>query len=125
VLHDATTALVKAHPELNLVQEEQFPFLSDISYLRIEEGLDLSVLKANMPVWQEADAPLRPGSYTLPLEAIRELDLPFINFGPYGRGAHQRGERVLMSYSFGVLPQLVCELIENVVSCLEAENRRL
>ena len=119
VLHDATTALVKAHPEINLMQEEQFPFLSDISYLRIEEDLDLSVLKANMPVWQEADAPPHPGSYTLPLEAIRELDLPFINFGAYGRGAHQRGERVLMSYSFGVLPQLVYELIENVARLVE------
>jgi arginine utilization protein RocB len=68
-----------------------------------------------MPVWDDApgDAP-RPGAYTLPLDAIRELDLHVVNLGVYGRGAHQRGEAVLMSYSFGALPQLIWETIERL-----------
>jgi arginine utilization protein RocB len=37
----------------------------------------------------------------------RELDLPVINVGPWGRDYHQRLERVYMPYSFGVLPELV------------------
>jgi arginine utilization protein RocB len=37
-----------------------------------------------------------------------------INLGPYGWGAHQRGERLLQSYSFGVLPQLIVEVIERL-----------
>ena len=53
---------------------------------------------------------MRPGSYHLPFKDIQELGLPIVNFGPYGFGAHQRGERVLMSYSFGVLPQLLYDL---------------
>ena len=111
-LHDAVAAVIAAHPELNLVQQEYFPLLSDLSYLRLDPDIDCSALSANMPVWREPDAPSRPGSYSLPLAAIRELALPVVDFGVYGRGAHQRGERVLMSYSFGVLPQLLYETIE-------------
>jgi arginine utilization protein RocB len=37
-----------------------------------------------------------------------------INLGPYGRGVHQSGEGVLMSYSFGILPQLIYEVIERL-----------
>ena len=34
--------------------------------------------------------------------------------GVYGRGAHQRGEAVLMSYSFGTLPRLIWEVVERL-----------
>ena len=43
---------------------------------------------------------------------MRQLNLPVVNLGPYGKGAHQAGERVLMSYSFGELPKLICDVIE-------------
>ncbi len=114
-LHDAIATVVAEHPQLNLAQETFYPFISDMSYLRLDPGMDLSALKKNMPLWQDEDmtaTPTRPGGYSLPLQAIQELGLPIVNFGPYGFGAHQRGERVLMSYSFGVLPQLLYETFE-------------
>ena len=110
-LHDAIAAVVAEHPHLQLVQQSYYPFISDMSYLRLDPGADLTALKNNMPVWRDSSTPPRPGAYSLPLAAIQELGLPIVNFGPYGRGAHQRGERVLMSYSFGVLPQLLYETI--------------
>ena len=110
-LQDAVEAVAAAHTEERLRVEEFYPYLSDMSYLRLEPEADLSGLIANMTLWQEADQPRRPGAYHLPLHAIRALDLPFVNLGPYGRAVHQRGERVLMSYSFGLLPQLICEII--------------
>jgi arginine utilization protein RocB len=113
-LHDAIAAVATAHPEVNLAQQEYFPLLSDLSYLRLDPDIDCSALSANMPVRRESDAPPRPGSYSLPVAAIQELALPVADFGVYGRGAHQRGERVLMSYSFGVLPQLLYETIERL-----------
>jgi arginine utilization protein RocB len=113
-LHDAVASVIAAHPELNLLQQEYFPLLSDLSYLRLDPDIDSSALSANMPVWRESDAPPRPGSYSLPLATIRELALPVVDFGVYGRGAHQRGERVLMSYSFEILPQLLYEVIERL-----------
>lgn len=121
-LHEAVRAVAMAHPELRLSVEEYFPFLSDMSYLRLEPGTDVTALTANMPVWRDqdagdaGDAPARPDAYGLPLDLIRSLDLPVVNLGVYGKGAHQRGERVLMSYSFGVLPRLIVETLERLAA---------
>jgi arginine utilization protein RocB len=115
-LHRAMGELAQAHPELNLSVQEYYPYLSDMSYLRLDPGSDTSALVANMPVWRQPDAPSRPGSYSLPVDDVRALGLPVANLGPYGAGAHQRGERTLTSYSFGVLPRLVCEAIERLVA---------
>ncbi|HEX8033391.1 MAG TPA: M20/M25/M40 family metallo-hydrolase, partial [Ktedonobacterales bacterium] len=113
-LLEAVSAVVAAHPDLNLAIGEYFPLLSDMSYLRQDPSVDTAALVANMPVWRDPapDAPpTRSGAYTLPFDAIRALDLPVIDLGVYGKGAHQRGERVLMSYSFGDVPQLIYETI--------------
>ena len=108
-LHDALTAVVQAHPELPLVQQACYPYLSDLSYLRLDANVDTAIMKTNMPVWKEQGG---AGSYYLPLAAIAKLNIPVVNFGPFGQGAHQRNEGVVMSYSFGALPQLICETIE-------------
>ncbi len=110
-LHTAMAVVAERHPELALVCKDCFPYVSDMSYLRLDPDMDASALIQNMPVWQQNDEPKRPSAYSLPLDAIRQLDVPVVNLGPYGRGAHQRGERVLMSYSFGVLPQLIYEAV--------------
>jgi len=112
-LQDALTEVIAAHPDVQLVQQEYFPYLSDLSYLHLDADIDSSVLKANMPIWQEPEAQ-EAGSYYLPLEAIEKLNIPVVNFGVYGQGAHQRNEGVLMSYSFGTLPELMCETIERL-----------
>ena len=114
ILQDAVTAVVKAHPEVQLEQRPYFPYLSDMSYLRLDPGVDLTALTANMPVWSTSATDAQPGSYSLPLEAIRQLALPVINWGSFGRGAHRRDEGVLMSYTFGLLPQLLYEMIERL-----------
>ncbi|HLL80951.1 MAG TPA: M20/M25/M40 family metallo-hydrolase [Ktedonobacteraceae bacterium] len=114
LLHRSIHALVEAHPELSLVVQEYFPLISDMSYLRLDLGIETETLVANIPTWEPDHPPAHQGSYTLPFQAMRALDLPVVNLGPYGKGAHQAGERVLMSYSFGVLPQLIYEVIEEL-----------
>lgn len=113
-LHEAVRAVAAAHPDLQLRIDEFFPFLSDMSYLRLDPGIDTAALAANMPVWQPETAAPRAGAYRLPLQSIARLNLPVVNLGPYGKGAHQRGERALMSLSFGALPTLVYETIERL-----------
>jgi len=114
-LHDAITDVIAAHPEVPLVLQEYYPYLSDLSYLKLDASSSLTALKANMPLWKEPIAEARQtGSYYLPLEAIAELNIPVVNFGPYGQGAHQRDEGVLMSYSFEILPRLISETIEQL-----------
>lgn len=112
--HAAVRGVAASHPELGLRVEEYYPYISDMSYLRLDPGVDLRALTDNMPVWRTEGEPARPGSYSLPLDTIRALNLPVVNLGPYGAGAHQRGERLLMSYSFGVLPQLLLETIDRL-----------
>ena len=113
-LHEAVAQVAAAHPDLNLSVEEFYPFISDMSYLRLDAGSDLTALTANAPVWRAEGAAPRVGDYTLPLAEIAALDLPVVNFGPYGAGAHQRGERLVMSYSFETLPRLLLETIERL-----------
>ncbi len=112
-LHEAMAAVAANHPELQLQTVEFYPYISDMSYLRLDPGMDLAALKANMPLWSD-EFPPASGAYSLPLDEIARLGLPAINLGPYGWGAHQRGERLLQSYSFGVLPQLIFEVIERL-----------
>jgi arginine utilization protein RocB len=113
-LEDAIGEVVRAYPDVDLVEREFYPYISDMSYLRLDPGTDVAALTANMPVWRQDQATARPGDYALPLDDIRALDLPVVNLGVYGRAPHQRGEAVLMSYSFGTLPQLIWETIERV-----------
>lgn len=110
VLHEVIHAVAGAHPELRVL--EYFPFISDMSYLRLDTDVKTDALISNIPTWP--DTSRRPGAYHLPLEAIRELGLPVVDFGPYGKGAHQAGERLLMSYAFDALPRLLNEVIERL-----------
>ena len=113
-LHTAVAQVASAHPEIQLSVEEFYPFISDMSYLQLDTAADLAALTANMPTWRADDSSPRDGDYTLPLTEIAALGLPVVNFGPYGAGAHQRGERLLMSYSFETLPQLLVETVERL-----------
>ena len=113
-LHKAAAQVAASHPELQLSVEEFYPFISDMSYLQLDATADLAALTANMPTWRADDTPARDGDYTLPLAEIAALGLPVVNFGPYGAGAHQHGERLLMSYSFETLPQLLLATIERL-----------
>ena len=49
----AIEAVVAAHPEQQLVIREFYPYLSDMSYLRLDPDLKLSALTANMPLWRD------------------------------------------------------------------------
>ena len=75
-----------------------------------------------MPVWQPVDQSPLPGAYSLPLSEIQSLNIPAINWGPFGRGAHQRDEAVLMSYTFGTLPQLLYETIKHLYRIMADEE---
>ncbi len=122
LLHTVAHTLAEVHPELQLEVHEYFPFISDMSYLRLDPDFDAAALTANIPIWQQPGTNSR-GGYHLPLEAIQQLNLSVINLGPYGKGAHQTGERALMSYSFGILPQLLCETIERLAREVQGETK--
>lgn len=98
----AELVVKKAKDEFNekLSIEKFFTGLSDMSYFALEDAEDvLNYLKPNIPSWGL--------NYSIPLEDIKQLDLPVLNIGPYGKDAHKFTERLHIPYSFNVAPKLL------------------
>ncbi len=85
-----------------------YPYMSDGSYLAIEQGDDLAALTENMPLWRTAP---EASGYALPLDTIRALDVDVVDIGVWGYGAHKREERVHIPYSCGEVPRMVLDTI--------------
>lgn len=82
-----------------------FPSLTDSSYLKIdddEESLDLLI--GNFPEYKKL--------YNVPLNTTKNLNIPAINYGCYGKDAHKWTERVYMPYSFKILPELIIDTVK-------------
>ncbi|HHT20547.1 MAG TPA: peptidase M20, partial [Tissierellia bacterium] len=85
-----------------------YPYISDLSYgAAPREPGAIESLRENMPGFGV--------SYQLPLEEMRQLDLPVVNIGPFGKGAHKFTERVQIDYSYHVAPKLVYRVIQNLL----------
>lgn len=91
-----------------------YPYISDLSYLRLDNNDGLASLKKFMPLFD-----LENKIYSLDsnkLTEIKALNCPVINIGPFGRDAHGLYERVYMPYSFETAPQIIFETIKNCFS---------
>jgi arginine utilization protein RocB len=85
---------------INLHVRHFFPYISDMSFLGCPDGTEaLAVLAKNSPGWGRL--------YRVDHAAHAQLDLPVINIGPWGEGAHTRRERVEKEYSFSAVPELI------------------
>ena len=83
-----------------------FPSLSDSSYLKIDDSDEsIEKLKGNFPVMEQL--------YPVPLEKIKKLNIPSVDFGCYGKDAHKWTERVNVPYTFEVLPYLLTETLSH------------
>lgn len=81
-----------------------FPGLSDLSYFSLEKEEELAQwVVPNLPGWGY--------SYSLPLQTMKDLQIPVLNLGVKGKGVHQYTERIQLHYSFTVLPQLLQRLV--------------
>ena len=87
-----------------------FPGISDLSYCRLESDLNsyTETLASNLPLWNQG--------YTLPLRQIAELDLAVLNISVDGRDAHKHTERLELNYSLKVVPGLVKEACQEILS---------
>jgi arginine utilization protein RocB len=86
-----------------LYLEPFFPGLSDMSYLGLPDNIHIESLKSNLPLWGD--------KYSIPLDLIAELNIPFINIGPSGKDAHKYTERLCIPYSFDKATKLVFEAV--------------
>ncbi|MBM7693666.1 arginine utilization protein RocB [Peribacillus deserti] len=77
-----------------------FEGLSDVSYCRL---LDADEIIPSL----EKEMPLYGKGYNLPLHTIKDLNIPTINIGPYGKDAHKRTERLELPFSLKAAPALL------------------
>lgn len=77
-----------------------FPYLSDGSFLSFSETQEeIQSFTRNFPGWEF--------DQTIPFQEIKDLDIPSINLGVYGKDGHKWTERVYKPYSFKILPQFI------------------
>lgn len=90
-----------------------YPYISDLSYLRLDSGIEADALKKNMPLFGMRDSrdSLFYSLDSAKLSDIRALDCPVVNIGPFGSDAHGLFERVCMPYSFETVPQIIFDTI--------------
>lgn len=89
--------------------QKYFQGLSDLSYFALQDAAEVvEYLKPNMPSWG--------CRYQIPIEEIKKLDLPVLNFGPHGRDPHKFTERILLKYSFDTAPKLLRFLVNEILA---------
>ncbi|WP_143314935.1 M20/M25/M40 family metallo-hydrolase [Clostridium sp. HBUAS56017] len=82
-----------------------FPSLTDSSYLKVDDDYEsIERLFRNFPEYMKL--------YNVPIELAKELNIPGINYGCFGKDAHKWTERVYKPYSFDVLPKLIMKTLE-------------
>ncbi len=77
---------------LELVKQNYFSGLSDLSYIGQSGKNDSQMLQACMPLWNKG--------YEIPLDIIGQFEIPVMNLGPWGKDPHKMTERLHIEYSF-------------------------
>ena len=114
LLHCAEQLTERAKTEYGetVLKQRYFQGLSDLSYFAVQDAdAVIAGLAPNMPSWGR--------TYSVPIEEIRKLNLPVINFGPHGRDPHKATERLHKKYSFQTAPVLLRTLIDDIFSFCE------
>lgn len=102
-------AVVEISPNHDeIIQVRQFyPYISDMSFVSVsDEDAGIQSFEKNMPAWGR--------KYHYDVESIRELNVPVVNIGPYGKDAHKQWERVEQQYSMQVVPNLAFQVIQKL-----------
>lgn len=91
---------------LTLRKMNYFTGISDLSYCGAGITEDLSAYAGNTPLWGSL--------YRIDFDAVRELNLPALLLGPWGKGIHQRTERVNIKSMTEELPFIIFKILEQV-----------
>ncbi len=93
-------AAVSAETGASIKLRPSFSGISDMSFFAADQAPpDEELLAGNTPGWGTA--------VRIDTTAARELALPIVNVGAWGRAAHGRLERVYAPYAFETVPELV------------------
>lgn len=91
--------------QINIKKEKHFMGICDLSYTGFS-GRDMSMIEKNMCAGE---------NYLLPMESLKILDIPSVVFGGFGKDFHKNTERLNLSYSLDIVPELFMKFISNVL----------
>ncbi len=109
-MKEAAAALKHAAAEMAVPLDIRpfFEGVCDLSYCGFSGELgDVKAFEENMPGGDLI--------YRFPSEDLVKLDIPIINFGPVGKDAHKKTERLHLPFYLGEYPGLLQRLIDAVV----------
>ena len=86
--------------------ENYFMGISDASYSAMDHPFDYNAFSANTPMWGDL--------YSLDFEAIEEIGIPSVIYGPIGKEYHQWTERVNRKSLLEVVPAVTQQLISHL-----------
>jgi arginine utilization protein RocB len=107
-LDQAVEAVQPSYPH-PIITRNFFPYISDMSFVALsddEEGI--SAVSNNDPGWGT--------KHFVEFQDIRDLNVPVINIGPYGLDAHKKLERMEMTYSLEIVPNLTNKVIKKLLN---------
>lgn len=93
------------HP---IVTKNFFPYISDMSFVALsDDEQGISAVSSNNPGWGT--------KHHVNYQAIRDINVPVINIGPYGFDAHKQYERMERSFSLDIVPNLTNHVIKQLI----------
>ena len=108
LIKDAVALVQKEASKFDLEVEQihYFNGICDLSYVNYEdEGDGWTTFERNTPVWGD--------TYSIPFTEMAQLRAPVFNVGPFGKGAHQRTERLHVERAFIEMQHMVKRLLES------------
>ncbi|MCP2033647.1 arginine utilization protein RocB [Planomicrobium sp. HSC-17F08] len=104
---EQVTANAKEKFGLKLEQIHYFNGISDLSYVNfVDQNGGWITYEKNTPVYGDL--------YSIPFQAMKHLQAPVFNVGPFGKDAHKRTERLHIKNTFEEMPILLEEMILSI-----------
>lgn len=87
-----------------IITRNFFPYISDMSFVALSDDEEsIQAVSDNNPGWGT--------KHYVEYQDIRDINVPVINIGPYGLDAHKKFERMEMTYSLEIVPNLTHNVI--------------
>lgn len=94
--------------DYDMTVQNYYTGISDLSYsMFVADKENIDYVENNMLLWKDI--------YYIPLDLIKELSMPVLNIGPWGKDFHKYTERVSLEDLFNNTPQLVDKAIKEVL----------
>jgi arginine utilization protein RocB len=105
---DQAVEAVQPNYQFPIITRNFFPYISDMSFVALSDDDEgINAVSTNDPGWGT--------KHYVDYQDIRDINVPVINIGPYGLDAHKKLERMEMTYSLEMVPNLTNLVIKNLL----------